>query len=537
MTGGGGGMVDAGDPVTEIALLRANAQDGGMVAGSLSGAVVTYLKATIGADPGGFFVQAGPTGPAIFVAVDPMTLTPAPTVGDLVAFDATASSYSNQLPTVTAVANFQRLASGTPTTGLAQDLTAATNVSTGLDTLDSELITMRGVLDAGFAAAGTGFVSAHLATTASPADNVRFRVPLALNTSTLDLQQGCDVTVGPSPMWRFNTQAQPSAWVAGDVTIHSCPAPTVVSAAASSATSVTITFSRLINPASVLANGSQFTFDNGLTASAAVVSGKTVTVTTSAQSAVNYQVTVANSVTDTIAAPLGTPSTATFAGFVVRAVLRINEFNANLASGCDLIELRAVSGGSIQNFRLMERDTGVLLIFPAVTVAKNDLIVVHLNNTATCNPGTAVNETTSITQQPVATFARNYDTAWDFYSADTGLTSTDNVFTLFDPVDVMMDVVLAADAPTGLAAVGSETAAAAAAMAMQWQMVGGGIPVGGFIDDNFRAHAALDLNATGTTAAGDSIRRIDDTDDNDVADWAQGASTFGLINAGQMPFP
>jgi hypothetical protein len=71
---------------------------------------------------------------------------------------------------------------------------------------------------------------------------------------------------------------------------------------------------------------------------------------------------------------------------------------------------------------------------------------------------------------------------------------------------------------------------------MQWVMVGGGIPTGGFVDDNFRMHAALDLNATGTATSGESIRRIDDTDDQDKADWLQGPSTWGLINAGQSPF-
>ncbi|HLL23908.1 MAG TPA: hypothetical protein VK427_17340, partial [Kofleriaceae bacterium] len=152
----------------------------------------------------------------------------------------------------------------------------------------------------------------------------------------------------------------------------------------------------------------------------------------------------------------------------------------------------------------------------------------------------STNETTSITQQPTATFARNYDTAWDVFSTDTGLTATDNVITLFDRFGTMTDVVLIDDdipasmTPNNVAAA-SETAAAAAVVANQWQNVGGGTPAGGYVDDNFRLHAVVDSDATGTAAAGDSLRRIDDTDDNNKADWAQGASTFGLINAGQAP--
>ena len=339
-------------------------------------------------------------------------------------------------------------------------------------------------------------------------------------------------------MWRFTTQAQVSAWVAGDVTIHTCPAPRLVSAAASSSTSVALTFSRSISATSVQTNGSQFTFDNGLTASAASVAGKIVTVTTSAQAAQSYTVTAANTVTDARGTPVASPGTATFAGFVPRAVLRINEFNANVTTNaCDLVEFRVVSAGSVGGFKFQER-ADTIFTFPAVTVAANDIIVLHINGgNATCNGGGSTNELTGVAQFPSATFNRNYDTAWDFFSTDTGLTNTDNTFTLLDPNYVIVDVVLSTDDPTGMAAAGSETAAALAAAASQWQQVGGGIPSGGFVDDAFNANATLDLNATGTTAAGDSIRRIDNTDDNDKDDWAQGASTFGLINVGQMPFP
>ena len=99
---------------------------------------------------------------------------------------------------------------------------------------------------------------------------------------TLDVTQDCSVTAN-APLWRFTTQAQPSAWANNDLTVLSCPAPKVPSAAATSSTSVVVTFDRRIDPASVLANGSQFTFDNGLVATAATVSGRQVQLTTSTQ--------------------------------------------------------------------------------------------------------------------------------------------------------------------------------------------------------------------------------------------------------------
>lgn len=98
---------------------------------------------------------------------------------------------------------------------------------------------------------------------------------------------------------------------------------------------------------------------------------------------------------------------------------------------------------------------------------------------------------------------------------------------------------------SGTAAAATETAAAAAATANQWQIVGGGVPAGGFIDDAFRVNAVLDLDGTGTAASGTSIQRLDNTDDNDLLDWntlvapivqAQ-AQTFGALNVGQTALP
>ena len=108
--------------------------------------------------------------------------------------------------------------------------------------------------------------------------------------------------------------------------------------------------------------------------------------------------TVANTVTDQQGTVLGLPNMAMFPGFVTPAVLRINEVNANITLGCDLIELRVVTGGTLLNLRLTER-TGIIgelnQVFPAAVVPTNAIIVVHLNSgNATCNPGGATAETT-----------------------------------------------------------------------------------------------------------------------------------------------
>lgn len=220
-------------------------------------------------------------------------------------------------------------------------------------------------------------------------------------------------------------------------------------------------------------------------------------------------------------------------------ILRINEVNAN-ASNCDLVELRAIAGGDLTGLRLVERKT-IVFTFPAMTVAPDALIVVHFGAGVggPCATGISANETASPTEFPHATFAGNYDGAYDLFSTDAGLAATDNVISVMQTTTVI-DAVLLADGPTGTAAGESEDQAAIVAAQGQWVKVGGGVPAGGFVDDDFNANAALDLAMGGTTPAGKSIQRLDNTDDNDKADWNTATitvqpSTWGALNAGQTP--
>ena len=525
----------------EITAARGTA-DGTGLSLPITLATVTYVKPAIGSptnDPIGFNIQAEQAGPALYVAVDPAMLSPVPAVGDVVSFTITELATLNGLKMARAITGFSRSATGVDVNPLVQDLTAAADVVTALGNYESELFDLSGSVSGAFLASGTGFERAPIATTGIASDaNFMIRIPAALRSS-IDLVAGCNFTLNNVPVFRFNAMAQMPAYVASDITLSGCPAPTVASAAAAWATQLVVTFSRNVAPGSVMANGSQFTFDNGLTASAATVSGRTVTLTTSAQTGgTAYTVTVANTVTDQQGTALGTPNTATFTGFQVLAVVRINEVNANITNGttaCDLIELRVVSGGSMTGYRLQERDTATLVTFPTFTVATNDLIVVHMANGAVCNPGTAANETTAPNQQPQAMFSTNFDGAYDFYSSDTGLTFTDNVFTLYNNLGTIIDAVFLSDDPAGIStATATETQAAAVGAANQWSPM-----LATYLDTVFRTNAADDLNATGATAAGSSIQRIDNTDDNDKADWSTGAgpaSTWGALNAGQTAF-
>ncbi len=393
------GVVDSGIPELEIAQARTNAQQALTTPVDVSAATVTYLKPLIGSEAAGFFVQAAAPGPAIYVAVDPNTLTPTPQVGDRVAFTATAYALIGGLSEITGISNWRRSSSGNPVSSFTQNLTTSTTVAAAVDTLESELISMRGVLDGGFSSAGNPYAGAFLGTVASPMDNVRFRTPQTV-VDTLQLERGCEITTGPTPLWRFNAQPQPMAWLASEVVVHSCPAPTVVNAVGTAPTTVVVSFSRLLLGSSVQANGSQFTFDNGLTASSAVVNGKQVTLTTASQGAgTAYLVTVASSLSDTRGSALGTPNTAAFTGagisacsptVVISAVFGGNSTTAPFNQ--DFIELhnRAAFAVSLNGWSIQyTSSTGITWAVNALTgtIAAGGYHLVGLSATA---GGTAI---------------------------------------------------------------------------------------------------------------------------------------------------
>jgi hypothetical protein len=220
------------------------------------------------------------------------------------------------------------------------------------------------------------------------------------------------------------------------------------------------------------------------------------------------------------------------------AIVRINEVNANVANSCDLVELRVVSGGRINGMTL-KAGTTAIFNFSAFNVLVNDIIVVHLNATSpTCNPaGGRPNETLSKTQFPAASYASHYDSAYDWWSNAGGLANTSLALTLEDRNGKIIDAVLLSDATSAPSAT-TETQATTVGNAGEWYMEAGGVPPGGFTGASFVANAVYDLNGTGTTAAGISIQRKDNSDANTRADWNSGPApqTFGVLNAGQSPF-
>ena len=150
-------------------------------------------------------------------------------------------------------------------------------------------------------------------------------------------------------------------------------------------------------------------------------------MTTSAQTpGTTYTVTVANTIHDLLDMPLDAAHlTAMFGGFTVPAQLVINEVDPNIKSSLDLVELRVTSAGSDQRHRpaagLRDGKTK-LATLPAIQVAVDDLIVVHLTPAAT-----VTNETMTKTD---CTDAACYAGAWDVAGLAADITYSNQVLTL-----------------------------------------------------------------------------------------------------------
>ncbi len=511
----------------------------GSIEESLEGALVTYTKAATGNtfnDPAGFFLQDERNGPALFVAVDPTTLSPVPQVGDRVSFVATRKATVNGLVRVTQLYNYALTRTGEAVELLRKDV-SFTDLVTHLNDHESELVSVSGTVAGPFELAGTGNVSARLVTVGNsiPGDGLKVRLTTSVR-STLDVTQGCSITVA-APMWRFNTQAQPSAWKVEDVLGLSCPAPRVLGAATLSTTGLVVSFDRRINPASVNPNGSQFTFTNGLVATSATVVDRQVQLTTSSQvEGATYQVTVASSMTDTLESGIdSSANSASFTGYASpptpgSAQLRISEVNPALDSDRDLVELVAVQGGAVEGFTLT-MGASVLATFPNVQVAAGDVIVVHLRPDATANGDAPSSETLARNEFSANSHVANYDTAWDFLGSTTlDIGYSRRVLRIRDAAGNTQD-----GAPFGRT--GGTPPADFLPQLESLQDEGHWLPAncGGVPCSDNTSPTALDVSVDwagiGTSRAS-SVRRVSTTDSNVRGDWTVVVSTatFGLPN-------
>jgi len=407
------------------------------------------------------------------------------------------------------------------------DVTAATDLVTNLDGYQGRVIKFTAAeIDAPFAGAGAPQVAAKLLLTLDDAD-LRFRLPEAVRAQ-FDLQQGCLIDVDYGVMWRFNDIAQLSVVNATDITNQACDAPTVVSAAATANTTVVVTFDRLIDGATVAAG--DFTFDQGLVATNAVASGSNVTVTTSAQVVgLTYTVTVSN-VSDVLGTNVGTPNSTTFAAFTVVATMIINEINANITGGFDLVEILVTGAGTVNGINLIQDGSALETIatFPAVTVAVGDFIVVHANG-ATAAGAAPGSETLAKNQHLAGAFSANYDNAWDFHGGTIGLTFSNRVLRLEAPGMVILDTVPVVLTGQTTAAFPADLQAAQALN--NWLPANCGGALCTYATTPTAVEISVDYVGSGNGATGNSVQRKLGLNTKQRSDWAAAAAqTFGVAN-------
>jgi hypothetical protein len=540
----GSGSGSGSNPDT-VGIATALGTPDGSASVAINGVTVTYIRPFVGSDdPAGFDIQAAQAGPALFVTVDPATLaslTPSLAVGDAVSFTITHMTTLDLERRADAITGITRSSTGADVSALATDISTATDLISNIGAYDSMLVSVTGAFGNSFAGAGTGFQSAELNTQGiTGQSDLTFRVETGL-VDALDMAPACTFTATDIPFSRFKSEVELDAYTGSDFSLTTCPAPVIANLAASSATTVVITFSRHIDMTTLDGSGDQFTFDGGLTVSGAVLSGKTVTLTTSTQTAGQvYTLTFAGTaIKDTMGNMFmpPTPNASVF-GFTVQAGVVINELNANISKGCDLVELRVISDGTMGGFRLVERigslsQSELNYTFPqGFNVTKNAIVMFHESSgSAACNPNGATQEVTTTTDQPGSAYGGNYDTAFDFWGSDAGLVgTTDNVITLFDGTGTMIDTVFLQGSGSGA----SDTIAAAnlAGAANQWSPA-----ETNYSDADYIAAAVAGMQTTGGSATGTSIQRVSDMDTNSKADWAIAAETFGTINAGQATLP
>lgn len=305
------------DATPPAGIVEARAAADGAVDVDIYSVWVTYEKAAIGNDVAGFFIQDVAAGPALFIAVDPATLSPVPAVGDDVSFTITEMGTANGLRQATMVTGVVVHSTGNDVTALTQDVSAAADVVSAVGDYESELATVSGTVASAFSASDLDHVEAAIETAGVTGDgDYRLRLPTSV-ADDLALENGCTFTSFNTPLWRTDAVAQVSAWSLSEVDGANCSAPVVVGAVATSDTTVVVELSRAVDAGSIVDVPNQFSVDNGLTTSAASVSGRFVTVTTSTQSVgTTYTLTVAASVLDIFDTGVDTnANTAMFQGY------------------------------------------------------------------------------------------------------------------------------------------------------------------------------------------------------------------------------
>ncbi|MCB0878328.1 MAG: hypothetical protein KDC46_05030 [Thermoleophilia bacterium] len=291
----------------------------------------------------------------------------------------------------------------------------------------------------------------------------------------------------------------------------------VASATSTSQTTVMLHFND--GPTNTAGDGSQFTIP-GLVVINAAQSGNDITLTTTAQVANrSYTVKYASTL---VGGHRPAPTDDVFTGTGPVAQLQLTEVNANVTGSDDLVELRALTGGSISGARIgttFYGYSGSMLDLPDINVAANDIILVHGGA-----PTGVVTETSGTSE---CTDSACVNGAWDVRETSS-LSLTSALLGVEDADGDLMDAV------AFRVAAATSDASLAIDMLMEAQLDGLWLPAdcGGSDCDTGAEYdsVSIDWSGTSTSATGASMRRTWGVDNDQAGDWSLGTSSWGLVN-------
>lgn len=209
------------------------------------------------------------------------------------------------------------------------------------------------------------------------------------------------------------------------------------------------------------------------------------------------------------------------------ARLILNEVNANLTGNQDLIELRAVVGGSMLGVEVVQNpdpaDTSFALLatLPDTIVAVGDLVVVHLN------PNVSI--TTEIGSKQDCADAACFSGAWDVPGNATGITYSSRVLAVQLPGGGLMDAV-----PFARTDVADNSTYPAAVQYLQSLSYWLPADCGGSLCNDTSIPSVVEISADWTALSssitGASASRRNGMNTHSAADWQVTGSTFGADN-------
>ena len=180
-------------------IAEARATPDGICAVQIQEVLVTYVL------DNGYTVQAEQEGPAVFV-YEGSGWTPDVSRGDIISFMVTEMGTFRGIREVKAYDQLSIISSGHDLNGLVQDLTNSSTIS--LVDFETELITITCEIVSNFDEYGIAQVETDLVS------GLELRVASGLETQ---LYIGDIVTIGPTPLWRYDDQLQIRAWIEEEI--------------------------------------------------------------------------------------------------------------------------------------------------------------------------------------------------------------------------------------------------------------------------------------------------------------------------------